>query len=559
MTKVYSLFFVWLLIGIANFTSAQTSWVVNFECFDLPADSFYNGSDFAGDFTINGVTFKNEFDTTGGFESWSGFAVSNTKDTSTPGFTNQYSSVVGSGFAGSDQYAVCFVGYGNKPYITLDENKFEGFSTIWVSNTTYSYLSMRDGDGFTTAFGGASGTVQDSLILVARMYDDGNFVFERRVPLADFRGPSNEDFISKEWVQVMDNVFPTSIDSISFDLEASQSGVPIYFAIDMLGMKEKSAPALDPFNLPQDTFYAGAVDECGFTFRETNSGAVHFANEADTSSFGFFWNGWATSTTRDSLTGGISNQYSPMVSANPSSFQDEILPINGTLIGFSQAEFYFHEKGAGLSGSIAVTNTAYAYYSMLNGDAFAKKFGDTTGGQSGDDYFIVYFDQFDQNGRLTNVDSVVLADFRDPNPSNHFILDDWAIINVPFLPSFTLGKIKLRFASSDTGAFGINTPQYIAMKIAYPFLSTKPITSSITSFRAGVSSSHIHFWIEREHITAQLDFQLYSVDGKPVQTYSHAPAKEGMLTLPKLAPGIYLLQGSTKGEVLGTAQIAIIN
>lgn len=93
--------------------------------------------------------------------SWHGFAYSSMTDTSTAGSKNQYSAITGSGYGGSDNYLVFYgdgVGMGYNKYsedglatigITSPDAAIEG---MWITNTTYSYFSMLNGDGWNTKF-----------------------------------------------------------------------------------------------------------------------------------------------------------------------------------------------------------------------------------------------------------------------------------------------------------------------------------------------------------------------------------------------------------------------
>ncbi len=77
---------------------------------------------------------------------WEGFAYANTTDTTTLGVANQYSVITGMGVDGSSNYGVCYAEgfYGTMPTITfVDEvNLVEAY----ITNTTWAFLSMQDGD-----------------------------------------------------------------------------------------------------------------------------------------------------------------------------------------------------------------------------------------------------------------------------------------------------------------------------------------------------------------------------------------------------------------------------
>ena len=94
------------LVGLVFTLHVQAQVVADFEDITLAPESFYNGSDGAGSFTSRDLTFSNSYNATYG--SWSGFAVSNTSDTTTAGFLNQYSAITGAGFDGSGNYGVSY-------------------------------------------------------------------------------------------------------------------------------------------------------------------------------------------------------------------------------------------------------------------------------------------------------------------------------------------------------------------------------------------------------------------------------------------------------------------
>jgi hypothetical protein len=101
-----------------------------------------------------------------------------------------------------------------------------------------------------------------------------------------------------------------------------------------------------------------------------------------------------------------------------------------------------------------ITNSAYAYTSMLNGDAYAKKFAQG-------DWFKLTITGLDADGKETGTKEFYLADLRDADSSKHFIVNDWRYVDLS-----GLGKVKsLKFMldSSDTGSWGINTPGYFCL------------------------------------------------------------------------------------------------
>ncbi|GAB4138132.1 MAG: DUF4465 domain-containing protein [Thermogutta sp.] len=220
-------------------TRASPAGTVDFEDLSLNPDSYWNGSPNNGTntFSSGGFTFYNTFDNSWGVDVWSGFAYSNKTDTTTPGFVNQYSAAAGSGAGGSANYAVSFVdAWGTPPRIEVPE----GLSLVSaaVTNTTYAYLSMRDGDAFAKKFGGASGDDPDwfKLTILGKDVTD-NLIASVEFYLADFRFSDNAlDYILNTWA-VVDLSPIASARILEFALDSSDVGqwgmnTPAYFALD---------------------------------------------------------------------------------------------------------------------------------------------------------------------------------------------------------------------------------------------------------------------------------------------------------------------------------------
>ncbi len=225
-----------LLAGWAPAGTAQASYVVDFEDLGLAPGSFWNGSDLSGGFTSGPVFFENV--NIPAWFYWYGFAASTTTDTTTPGFTNQYSAIPGSGVASSSTYGVFFDDSFDDPRIVLPTvDVVDGFH---VTNTTYAYLSMRDGDGFAKQFGGVTGDDPDWFTLTIRGYDAlGSLTGSVDFDLADYRfADAGLDYIIGDWTWV-DLSSLGSVKELGFALSSSDSAggfinTPGYFAIDGL-------------------------------------------------------------------------------------------------------------------------------------------------------------------------------------------------------------------------------------------------------------------------------------------------------------------------------------
>lgn len=235
-----------LALILATFAVPAWASTVGFEDVgtNLPIDGndYYNGADGAGGFSSEGASFSNSFtDFGGGFTGWDGWAYSQTADTTTPGFGNQYSAITGGGAEGSATYGVGFTGGSTTSDVTTitlgSEQSVEG---AYFTNTTYAALSMLDGDAFSKKFGGATGSDPDWFLLTIEGFDatdalTGSVEFY----LADYRhNNSNFDFILDEWLWV-DLTGLGDVKELGFTLTSSDVGefgmnTPAYFAMDGL-------------------------------------------------------------------------------------------------------------------------------------------------------------------------------------------------------------------------------------------------------------------------------------------------------------------------------------
>lgn len=251
--KVTSTILALLFIISTAFSQTLTA---DFEDLNLPPDSFYNGADFAGQYMTGGITFPINYDTAGGFSSWSGFAYSNLTDTSTPGFINQYSCYAGEGYNGSATYGIYFSLTNDSINFPFDI-QLPGF---YISNNTYAALSMRDGDAFAKQFGGPNGTDPDYFRIRFQGFDaNSNFLNEVVFYLADYRSAdSTQDYIVKDWTFV-DLSGLGSIRSFAIVFESSDTGTfgvntPKYFCLDNFQLTVPTSIGPEPVRADFEVF-----------------------------------------------------------------------------------------------------------------------------------------------------------------------------------------------------------------------------------------------------------------------------------------------------------------
>lgn len=128
--------------------------------------------------------------------------------------------------------------------------------------------------------------------------------------------------------------------------------------------------------------------------------------------------------------------------------------------------------------SVKATNTATAFYSLRDGDQFAKPFGkvfDENAGENGawveadvPDWFKLTFTGYtgtSRTGAITGHVEFYLADYRFSDRSLDSIIQDWTTVDLTALGE--VGSIGLAFASSDTVTYSgityVNQPTYVAL------------------------------------------------------------------------------------------------
>ncbi len=174
---------------------------ITFEEVALGPEGYWNGSGGEGGFTSGNGFFKNSYgvDAGTGFEYWSGFAVSNHTDKTTPGLDNQYSSITGGGAGQSQKYAILY----SYSQDTITFSTPQKIKIISICNSTYAYYSMKNGDNFAKKFGGITGDDPDYFCLIFKAVDNNGtvYTFSDSLFLADFRYADNlDDYIFDGWV-----------------------------------------------------------------------------------------------------------------------------------------------------------------------------------------------------------------------------------------------------------------------------------------------------------------------------------------------------------------------
>jgi hypothetical protein len=225
---------------IAFNTTAQT--VSTFETLPVPSVGYWKGVNslsLVSGFQDGNAYFVNSYDTSsGGY--WGGWAYSKVVDTTTPGYANEFGCIAGMGYDSSMNYAVAYQDYNasNNMIRITGAGASKVVKGFYITNTTYAYLSMKNGDFVAKKFGGITGSDSDYFRIKIKAYSGATLKNDSVVfYLADFRDANNaNDYIVKNWRWVDLQQFG-NIDSLTYTLESSDVGMfgmntPAYFAVD---------------------------------------------------------------------------------------------------------------------------------------------------------------------------------------------------------------------------------------------------------------------------------------------------------------------------------------
>jgi hypothetical protein len=230
------------LLFTAFFAFSQAQTTATFENFGLMPGEYLNNSQAAGGFESGNIFLPNSY--SGGF--WSGWAISATTDVTTPGFQNEYSAIAGGGANGSSTYSVTYI-FGQSTLRLKADAAGGTVEGMYVTNNTYAYLSMLDGDAFAKKFGGEDGNDPDFFLLTIKKYLNGQLGQDSiDFYLADYRFSDNsQDYIVKEWTYLdLSTLGPA--DSLWFGLTSSDVGLfgmntPAYFCMDDVTTSDASS------------------------------------------------------------------------------------------------------------------------------------------------------------------------------------------------------------------------------------------------------------------------------------------------------------------------------
>jgi hypothetical protein len=521
MKHIYTAIFAILLVF-----NAMAQSVAKFDDLTLAPESFWNGSDLSGSFKSSGITFYNSYNKD--WQSWIGFAYSSKTDVTTAGYNNQYSAITGSGYAGSSNYAVCYPA----PSAEIGFDVTTKATGFYVTNSTYAYLSMKNGDQFAKKFGGETGNDPDYFrLMIEALNADGKAVDTVYFYLADFRFADNsKDYILNKWTWV-DLSQLKEASKLRFSLSSSDNSfgymnTPGYFCMDDFNGEKPfeyqpvTVADFENMNLGNQGFYNGSDNKGGFTsgnFRFTTNYTAQWDS----------WTGFAASTKTDVTTPGYANQYSAITGQG-------IAGTAGYAVAYPSPVSTTTFKDTVVSG-VYVTNSTYAYLSMKFGDTYAKKFGGDSGNDQ--DYLVLTIEGFTSNNQSSGKVEFYLADFRNSDNSKDYILDSWKWIDLKSLGR--ISKLEFSLRSSDNSALGMNTPGYFCIDNL-----NQEVLTSATEFQQIQATVFPNPFVDHLVISGLkgiVRVTISDLSGRTVHEYSNISNNQILNNLQDLKSGVYFM------------------
>ncbi len=459
---------------------------------NLASESYWHGPDphgaqhtdgggntvTTGGFESGRLSYNNLHVQGNGYDTWAGWSFSNQTDATTAGYGNQHSAYAGSGADATRTYAVGFMDSFNNVLPTIsrtEQASVMAFETIRITNTTYTALSMRDGDAFAKKFGGTSGNDEDWFLLTITGKDGSNAIIGTvEFYLADFRFADNsQDYIVEQWTEV-DLSDLSSAAALEFSLTSSDVGAfgmntPAYFAVDNVTGSQPTTLGFEDVGaeLGNESYWNGPAESGAERPGQHGDTVVdgHFTsdglqfNNVHSLTYGSTVN-WSYSNTTDTETADYSNQYSAVAGsgagASPTygvAYYDasryELPPTISKTPATDRLRFQ----------SLQVTNTTYTAASLRHGDGFAKAFGGASGNDP--DWFLLTITGRDAAGMSVGAVDFYLADYRFHDNNLDYIVDTWTEVDLRSLQEAV--SLEFSLSSSDTGDFGMNTPAYVAV------------------------------------------------------------------------------------------------
>lgn len=374
---------------------------------------------------------------------WRGVALSKSTGSEFKVLDDQYNNIVGTGANGSATFAVV---YGDNSTIDINAEGGAMVNYLYVTNSAYTHNNFTVNTGsYDTKFT-ADG---DHIYLNIEATKADGTTKTAVVKLAEY--VVDTLLYINTWQRIDLDTLGNDVLKLTFSFDCNKPMVATYACIDNIAVVTGigGAATFENLTLEKDSYWNGTDDTGSFV-----SGAFKFENGHQAYDYGtfiydycygfFYTNSTATTYTGNpaveqynSIVGKGAEQSATFATYNVNAYDEKKV----TVLGEAREVSGFY-----------VTNAAYSYTSMLNGDDYAKKFG-------ADDWFKLTVTGYDAKGEQTGTVDFYLADLRDSEKA--YIINTWRWVDLT-----PLGKVKslgFSMSSTDTGDWGMNTPAYFCM------------------------------------------------------------------------------------------------
>ena len=456
MKKIYlSLLFA----GATMFATAQQ--IATFENLEIGEEGHMSVSTEADDerteFTSGDYTFA-----TGcmhDWDYWYWFGYANRTITTYKSLDDQWNNIVGGGYNSSANYGVAFAAAFNGPcYVTVPGNEGAVVPGFYITNSSYAYTSMKDGDSFAKKFG-----LGDWFKLTITGYDANEEVTgTKEFYLADLRD-ADKAYIINDW-RYVDLSGLGKVKKIGFDLSSTDTGdygmnTPAYFCFDDFGATGTEVLPEKNVFFPA-TFEDITVEGTESFWADKTQVGVNSWNSVDYTLDTYYSNGWGSDYFADYV---VSNCTATDGTSYDKPYQST---AGGAKNGNNYAVFYLDAYNP-VDGAIYLAtpsrvtgfwacNTTYVAYGIKNWDGMSsdnKPFGQG-------DYFKLIITGYDINGEVVGTVEQMLIDCTDANEWHY--IKDWRWVDLTSLGNDVM-YVKFTFDGTKQNDWGITTPTYVCI------------------------------------------------------------------------------------------------
>lgn len=308
------------------------------------------------------------------------------------------------------------------------------------------------------------------------------------------------------------------------------------------GICAQTSATFEDLSLPLDTFWNGSDTSGGFT-----SGSVFFANDYNTQWSS--WTGFCYSSKVDTITPGMANMYAVISGSgnNSATYGVAYVSSYGAATSMSWPSSVTNKEVDGFY----INNSTYAYLSMLNGDAYSKKFGGPNG--TDPDWFKLNISGYN-NGVFIDSINFYLADFRFANDSLDYIIKDWTWVDINALS--VVDSLTFLLSSSDVGSFGMNTPAYFCMD-DFSFLSPIGFSENTPQNKVKLFPNPAQGFLNIVSAETLNKVEIYAINGALVLSAQPNQKSQSIkLNINDLNPGIYIVQTYSDSNI-STSRIVV--